>query len=676
MPALGTDLDARPEAPFIVPHEPGTTRAEPSWFLRHWPLLALTAGAIVMALVSRHVIYPAFSWNRDEATYLWQADALRGGHLFTTDGGAPSFFWPWLAGLRAGGFFSQYTVGWPLVLVAVDAVFGSPELSLVLGTILAVLGTYVFTRQLTDDRQLALVSATLMLASPIVLIQSGVYLAYLFSLGLGLFFGAALLAGLRRESRVLLLTSGVLLGWVLLTRPFDAVLWGAPLFGYATVVSWHKWPPLRRAVLWSLIGFVPFVAFTLAYNRHISGSFTQFPITAKDPLDTFGFGPRRLMPIAEIFDYTVGRAFRSVAHNFRTLPPFLVGGWLGAALAIVGVWLRRRDRTTMALLGIALAFPAGYFFFWGNLLSSRAASLSGPVYYVPLYAPACVFVATALIAVWRRRRAAAVVLCVALAGATVLWSSSKIDANHKISAAQEPWKGATRSIQGDALVIVENSGPYLMHLNPYSANEADLSNRILFAVDRGAENLDLITAHPERTIYLERTTDPGFDDPVLYHDAPVPSVSLIPLQVLHGNTATLRLRITHRSDDPAVVAYIQVGDRIERRVLATNAKRGETFEAEWTVAPAGSVAVAAGAAPLVERLGEIRVGVGSGTTPDEALAGKQRVEQFSYRRDEQAARIDVLYPGRSFMAETRHRTLDITEVNRLPGLDVQITTNQ
>ena len=40
-----------------------------------------------------------------------------------------------------------------------------------------------------------------------MLIQSGVYLAYLFSLGLGLFFGAALLAGLRRESRVLLLTN-------------------------------------------------------------------------------------------------------------------------------------------------------------------------------------------------------------------------------------------------------------------------------------------------------------------------------------------------------------------------------------------------------------------------------------------------------------------------------------
>ena len=273
-----------------------------------------------MAILARHLVYPSFSWNRDEATYLWQMDALRGGHIFTTDGGAPQFYWPWLTGFRDGVFFSQYTVGWPLFLLAVDAIFGSPELALAFGAVLAVLGTYAFTRVLTNDRTLALVSATLMLASPIIVIQGGVYLAYLFSLGLGLFFGAALLAGLRRQSRWLFLVCGVLLGWILLTRPFDAVLWGAPLFAYAAVHLVAEMGTLWRAAWWIAVGFTPFVAFTLFYNHRVTGSFTQFPITAKDPLDTFGFGARQLMPIGEIFDYTIGRAVRSVLHNFRTLP--------------------------------------------------------------------------------------------------------------------------------------------------------------------------------------------------------------------------------------------------------------------------------------------------------------------------------------------------------------------
>jgi hypothetical protein len=267
-------------------------------------------------------------------------------------------------------------------------------------------------------------------------------------------------------------------------------------------------------------------------------------------------------------------------------------------------------------------------------------------------------------------------LCVVLAGLTVPYAIAKVDPNHKISAAQEPWKDATRPIQGDALVIVENSGAYLMHLNPYSANEPDLSGRILFAVDRGPENLDLIAAHQDRTAYLERTTDPRFDRPVEYHDAPVPRVSLIPLQVLHGNAVTLRLRVKHRSDDPAVVAYLQVGDRVEKRLLSADARRGDTYEAEWTVAPAGSAAVATnGAIPLDERLGDIRIGVGSAANPDDALAGKQALEQFSYRRNTDAGTVGVLYPPRQFTAEPRRDTLDLSEVSRLPGFDVQLTTN-
>ena len=229
------------------------------------------------------------------------------------------------------------------------------------------LGTYFFTHELTDDRRLALVSATLMLASPILIIQSGVYLGYLFSLGLGLFFGATLLASLRRRTRWLALASGVFLGGILLTRPFDALLWGVPLFGYATIVCWRKWQPLRRAIVWSAIGFLPFLAFTFFYNHRISGSFTEFPITTKNSRDSFGFGPRQLMPIGKVYDYTVGHAFDGLTDNLLALPPFLVGSWLGVVAVLFGIWLRRRDRSTIALLGIAIRVSVGLLLLLGEL---------------------------------------------------------------------------------------------------------------------------------------------------------------------------------------------------------------------------------------------------------------------------------------------------------------------
>src|SRR5207249_11095573 len=97
---------------------------------RYWILIGLVALVFVSAVVVKLVIYPAFSWNRDEVVYLWQIRALRAGQVLPSDGGAPLFFQPWLTGLREGHFFSQYTPGWPAVLLAFDVVLGSPALAL------------------------------------------------------------------------------------------------------------------------------------------------------------------------------------------------------------------------------------------------------------------------------------------------------------------------------------------------------------------------------------------------------------------------------------------------------------------------------------------------------------------------------------------------------------------
>jgi hypothetical protein len=675
MAALGTTVDARPDAPteaVTVPSEPLDTAQETGWARRNWQLLALAAATVAITLLSKHLLYPAFSWNRDEATYLWQIESLRGGHLFTSGGNAPVFFWPWLSGTRNGGFFSQYTLGWPAVLLAFDSVFGSPELALAFGGVLAVLGTYAFAREVTDNRQLALLSATLMVLSPLIVIQGGVYLPYLFSLGLGLFFGTLLLRGIRLHSRGQLLASGGLLGWLLLTRPFDAVLWAVPMFLYAAIVYWRRWRLLWDAVLWSGIAFFPFVVFTLLYNRKITGSFTEFPITAKEPLDTFGFGARRLMPIGDIFDYTIGRAVRSTLHNIRVMPPFLIGGWIGAVAAAVGVWLRRRERTTIALLGVALSIPIGYFFFWGNLLSSRAAGMSAPIYFIPMYAPACIFVATTLLWVWQRHRRFCIALALVLVVATVPPLVAKIDVNHRISVAQQPWKDAADPIDGSALVFIENSGPYVMHLDPYSGNAPLLDSRILYAVDRGAENIGLIASYPDRKPYMLRTSDPAWDDPVGYHDAPAPTVSLIPLRVLHdGRTVTLRMRATARAEG-VVEAFLKINKRVESRVLSTNAEPGDTFETEWTVAAGNAPELTRpGVRPLDKGTGTISAGFATTSTNGDKL-DRQR-EEFGYHVDQATASTSVLYPSRTFTSRGAKGHAKQREVDGVRGLDVELT---
>ena len=107
------------------------------------PLAGSRAGtvAILISVVARHLIYPAYSYNRDEPVYLWMADHLRAGIFMPTDGGFPQAFHPWLAASRNGVFFSHFTIGWPAVLVASEVIFGSPDAAPALGALLVVLGT-------------------------------------------------------------------------------------------------------------------------------------------------------------------------------------------------------------------------------------------------------------------------------------------------------------------------------------------------------------------------------------------------------------------------------------------------------------------------------------------------------------------------------------------------------
>ena len=88
--------------------------ADPPLRLRsHWPVLVLAVLAGLIAVLAHELIFPALSWNRDEPVYLWHMEVLRQGQLTATDGGHPDLFLPWLSAAEDGEMFTQYTLGWP-----------------------------------------------------------------------------------------------------------------------------------------------------------------------------------------------------------------------------------------------------------------------------------------------------------------------------------------------------------------------------------------------------------------------------------------------------------------------------------------------------------------------------------------------------------------------------------
>ena len=470
----------------------------------HWPVavLALLAGAV--AVWAHQHVFPAMSWNRDEPVYLWNVEVLRHGQLTATDGGHPELFLPWLSAAQDGTMFTQYTPGWPAVLLVARLLTGTAASALPVGAALAVVGTYALGFELTQRRRVAVLAGALLVASPILPIQGGVYLSYLFTLGIGLSAGALLLSGVRRRRRVRIVAAGVLLGLIFLTRPYDALLWGGAFALGMLVTDPTRRRDVVRGLCLAAASAVPLVVVTLLYNRHVTGELLTFPITVADPLDGFGFGTRRLMPGFDTVDYTAGQALRSSLKNGFLLPWFLVGGYLGALVALAGLWFRRREPIAAICLFVAAVFPVAYFVFWGTYLSSLASRISGPIYLVPLYGVICILAGAAIDRWWDQRRAKAIGVLVALGIATLPGAITRFDVNREISRRQEPWRESVAQLPTPAIVFVADTGTYLLYSNPFSTNGPDLDGDILYAAAAGDPGmLDLIAAEPDRTPYLQ-----------------------------------------------------------------------------------------------------------------------------------------------------------------------------
>lgn len=601
--------------------------------VRHWPALVLALVAAGVAAWARHKVFPAMSWNRDEGVYLWQVDTLRAGRLRSDDGGHPELFLPWLSAARDGGLFSQYTLGWPLVLLASVVLTGSATLALSAGAALAVVGTYAFAMEVTRRRRTASVAAAVMVASPIMAIQGGVHLSYLFTLGLGLLFGTGLLSGLRTGRMGRVLGAGVLLGWIFFTRPYDGLLWGLAFGGYALVVERLRWTRVVRPFLLVGAGALPLVLATLAYNRHVTGAPLAFPITEADPLDTFGFGQRRLMPGFPITDYSLGSGLKALAKHAFFFPWFLLGAHLGVLVAAAGAWVARRRRSTLLVLLVGAVFPLGYLPFWGTQESSQFTRIAGPVYYVPIFAGVAVLIAVALVHLHERQPRAAAALLTGLVVATVPTGLSRVQVNQELSRPQDGWRTSVEAIDGRALVFVGDAKRYLLFLNPFGSNGPELDDRLLYSVDQQPSMLDLIAEHPDRTPYLQLATEPQED--LGPKEAPVDfDVLLQPVEVRRGRLLSLDVATG------AVPGRATVEAEVDGRGVRRTGAAGGAVES-ISVGPAGS-----GADLELPDRGILRITQGYGDDPSASLASPAAQVRLVFRVVD--GEVEVLLPAGVF----------------------------
>ena len=201
-------------------------------------VIVLAIVSFVLALVVADQLFPLLSANNDEAVYLFQARIFRSGHLTLPADGYRDFFRPWMSSEHDQQLVLVFQPVFPALLALSDLVFGSMRVALGLIAGGSVLLVYALGRELELSTRARVIACAFFALSPFAVMQSALYLEYLFAVALEMAVLTLLLAGLRSASgrRARRLTAaGLLFGLLVFTRPLEGLMLGAAMGLYLIV---------------------------------------------------------------------------------------------------------------------------------------------------------------------------------------------------------------------------------------------------------------------------------------------------------------------------------------------------------------------------------------------------------------------------------------------------------
>nr|WP_283102311.1 glycosyltransferase family 39 protein [Haloplanus sp. XH21] len=554
--------------------------------------LVALAGAVVYWFAVD--LFPYHSVNDDEGVYLMQAAMLLEGDLFLYPGALGDLVRPWFfVSDTTGGTLRYYSKYSPVAagVFAVGKLLGDANLSL--GLVAA--GNAALVYGLTTaafDRRTGRLSVVALVATPLFLFTSAVFLSYAPATLLNLAFALAYVRTMRQDSPRWGLVAGTAIGLAFFARSYTAVLFATPFIAHAIGSLWWTWgddrfrPTLVRLLAVAAAGLAG-VAITLGYNAIVTGDPLLFPYKAFGPEDGIGFGHHELLGYDRI--YSPALAAETTVRLLDILTTeWTVAGPVGTLLALIGLSELPTDRDAIAdpslsppalrvvVAGLAPAVVLGNAYFWGTLngLNNGLIGLLGPYYHFDLLLPLSAFAAAGVFVVWRRARAAtagldsryrrvalAAVLVVGLgvggvAGVDAV--SDPYDENRlrtaNLADTYAPFEG--QSFTNAVVFVPEPYGDWIQHPFQYLRNDPGLDGDVVYVRNEGdVERFETIDATGDRRPY--RFTYRGEWEGAVTGVDP----ALVPLSVERGDrvTATTTLGVPARATHARATVVTEAG---------------------------------------------------------------------------------------------------------------------
>ncbi len=330
-------------------------------YLWHAALLLICITAFFLAALLSLGIFERVPHVEDEAAYLFQAQVFAQGRVSVPTPPSPESYWSPFVLDYGGQRFSKYPPGYSLLL-SLGVRAGKPWIvNALLGSLalwfMAQLGRAIYSPTT------GLLAATLGLTCPVFLAMSASLLSHPTSLFFTTWFlwsFARLIQKPTGSPRRFAVVAGLALGYLAITRPYDAIGVSLPfaLYGLARVLRGD-----RTLLHYGMIAAAVALLFSLTlplYWYWLTGHFAN-PYRFVWPYDRPGFGPG-VGP--EGYNLATGLSY--ARSNLRALSTGFLG-WPGY-LNVIFLWLpfviRPRNRWNYLLLAVLISLVTLHVTYW------------------------------------------------------------------------------------------------------------------------------------------------------------------------------------------------------------------------------------------------------------------------------------------------------------------------
>ena len=389
---------------------------------------------------------------------------------------------------------------------------------------------YALTNALLRDLRIAVVASACFVLSPLVMVQSAMFVSYVLAVSLTAASLALLTRGLDRQTqgqrfRPWLIGAGLFEGLLLCTRPLEGIIFAVVIFAWTLLRSVNVRIAIR-AMMWVYAASTPLLIVALAYNSFTTGDPFTFALWTIGGDDSFGFGMRSIAEHSQFIHVGPWEAWLALRVNLRAFPHWIVGGVVSVPLAVWGasrLWTISRSVFWLVIVQLCLT-PFAYFFYYGNYLIIGGRNLYGPHYYLSLLLPTMVLLGVGLVDLADRRR----VLLPGVIGAMALGMAIEIPDKVNVNISARDAIAAEvalveSTVEGPAIVLIPKGkdGPYILHPWGAFSNPPSLDSDVLFAVDLGPRSIELVERFPNRRFYRFGISGEGDSaDPSAPHSGP------------------------------------------------------------------------------------------------------------------------------------------------------------